>query len=81
MLEDRVASVFSIGLTTDVDVDVVVVSVDGSKGEDACDNRVEVKVVVDVVDDAVVVATSVGDPHITLRFPFNPVEIPETKSY
>lgn len=81
MLEDRVASVFSIGLTTDVDV--VVVSVDGSIGEDACDNRVEVKVtvVVDVVDDAVVVATSVGDPHITLRFPFNPVEIPVTKSY
>lgn len=79
MLEDRVASVFLIGLTTDVDV--VVVSVDGSIGEDACDNRVEVKVVVDVVDDAVVVATSVEDPHITLRFPFNPVEIPVTKSY
>lgn len=79
MLEDRVASVFSIGLPTDVDV--VVVSVDGSIGEDACDTRVEVKVVVDVVDDAVVVATSVGDPHITLRFPFNPVEIPVTKSY
>lgn len=79
MLEDRVASVFSIGLTTDVDV--VVVSVDGSVGLDACDNSVEVKVVVDVVDDAVVVATSVGDPHITLRFPFNPVEIPVTKNY
>lgn len=79
MLEDRVTSVFSIGLTTDVDV--VVVSVDGSVGLDACDNCVEVKVVVDVVDDAVVVATSVGDPHITLRFPFNPVEIPVTKKY
>lgn len=72
MLDDRVASVFSIGLTTDVDV--VVVSVDGSIGEVACDNRVEVKVVVDVVDDTVV-ADSGGDPHITLRFPFNPPAI------
>lgn len=67
MLEDRRAVVFSMGLTTDVDV-----SADCSIGEDACDICVEVKVVVDVVDDTVVVAASVEDPHITLRFPFNP---------
>lgn len=77
MLDDRVASVLSIGLTTDVDV--VVVSVDGSIGEVACDNRVEVKVVVDVVDDTVVVADSGGDPHITLRFPFDPPAIQQQK--
>lgn len=76
MLGDRVASVFSMGLTTDVDV--IVVSVDGSIGLDACDNCVEVKVVVEIVDDAVAVAASVEDPHITLRFPFNPPEIQGT---
>lgn len=76
MLGDRVASVFSMGLTTDVDV--IVVSVDGSIGLDACDNCVEVKVVVEIVDDAVVVAASVEDPHITLRFQFNPPEIQGT---
>lgn len=78
MLEDRVASVFLMGLTTDVDV--VVVSVDGLIGEDACDNCEEVKMVVDTVDDTVVVATSVGDPQITLSCPFNPAEIQVTKS-
>lgn len=57
------------------DVDVVVVSVDDSIGLDACDNCVEVKVVVDIVDDADVAAGSVGDPHITSRFPFNSPEI------
>lgn len=62
------ASVFSMVLTTDEDV----VSIDGSVGVGACDNCVEVKVVVETVDDTVVVAASVGDPHITLRFPFNP---------
>lgn len=76
MLEDRVASVFSMGLTTDEDV--VVVSIDGSIGLDACDNCVEVKVVVDIVDDTVVVAASGEDPHITLRFPFKPPEIQVT---
>lgn len=76
MLEDRVESIFSMGLTTDVDV--VIVSVDGSIGLDACDNCVEVKVVAEIVDDAVVVAASVEDPHITLRFPFNPPEIQGT---
>lgn len=54
---------------------MVVVSVDGSIGLDACDNCVEVKVVVDVVDDGDVVAGSVGDPHITSSSPFNPPEI------
>lgn len=70
------ASVFSMGLTTDEDV--AVVSIDGSIGVDACDNCVEVKVVVDVVDDTVVVAASGGDPHITLTFPFKPPEIKVT---
>lgn len=51
---------------------MVVVSVDGSIGLDACDNCVEVKEVVDVVDDGDVVAGSVGDPHITSSSPSNP---------
>lgn len=79
MLEDRVASVFSMVFTTDEDV--VVVSIDGSMGEDACDNCVEVKVVVEIVGDTVAVAASVGDPQITLRFPFPPPEIQVTRDF
>lgn len=67
-LIDIVASVFSMVLTTDEEV----ISIDGSEGVDACDNCVEVKVVVEIVDDTVVVADFGGDPHITLNFPFNP---------
>lgn len=66
------------GLTTDVDA--VVVSIDGSIGLlDVCDNCVEVKVVVEIVDDAVVVAAFFEDPHITLRFPSFPPEIQVTR--
>lgn len=67
------ASVFSMVLTTDVDV--VVVSIDGSVGVDACDNCVEVKFVVEIV----VAAAPGGDPHITLKFPFDPPEIQVTR--
>lgn len=76
MFEDGVTSVYSIALTTDVNV--VVVSIDGSIGADACDNCVEVRVVVENVDDTVVVAASNGDPHITLIFPYKPPEIQVT---
>lgn len=56
-------------LTTDVD------SVDEATGDDACDNWVEVKVVVvESVFD--VVGASDGEPHVTLRLPFfNPSEV------
>lgn len=57
-------------LTTNVD------SIDDAIGEDACDNWLEVKVVVETVgDDTVVVGASDGDPHITLKFPLTPPEI------
>lgn len=46
-------------------------SIDGSIGVDACDSGVEVVVVI-VVDDAMVAD---GDPHITLRLPFDTPEI------
>lgn len=70
-------SVFSMVLTTDVD------SVDDSIGigEDECDNCEKVKVVEEtVVDDTVVSADSDGGPHVMLRFPFNPSEIPGMES-
>lgn len=67
--EDRAAFLFSMVLTTDEDV--VVVSIVGSVGED--------KVVVEIVDDTVVIVSSGGDPHVTLRFPFNPPEIQVTR--
>lgn len=68
VFENRVTSVRSSGLTTDVDF------IDDAKG-DACDNCVEVKVVMEtVVDDTVVVE----DPHVTLKFPYFPPEIQQT---
>lgn len=71
VFDDRVTSVFSIVLTTDV------VSTDDVIGEDAWVSSVELKVVVGTnVDDTVDV---VGDPHITLRFPNDPSGIPRKK--
>lgn len=76
MLDDRVTSVLSMVLTTDVD------SIDDSIAEYACDNCVEVKVVLEiVVDDKVAVANFGGDPHITLRFPRDPPEIQGTINF
>lgn len=69
MFEDRVVLVFLIGLI--IDVDVVVVFVDGLIGEDVCDNCVEVKVVVEIVDDMVVVVDFGGDLYIIFNFLFN----------
>lgn len=70
MFEDLVTSVLSMVLITDVE------SIEDSTGDDACDNCVEVKVVVEtVVDDTVVVGVSDGDPHVTLKLPFDPPEI------
>lgn len=77
MFEDRVASVFSMALTTDEDV----ISIDGSEGVDACDNCVEVKMVVEIADDTVDVADFGGDPHITLKFPFNPPKFQVAKVF
>lgn len=73
MFEDWVTSVFSMVLTTDVE------SIDESTGDDACDNRIEVKViVVETVFD--VVGESDGEPHVTLRLPFfNPSEIQKSE--
>lgn len=59
MFEDRVEFIFLMGLI--IDVDVVVVFVDGLIGLDVCDNCVEVKVVVEMVDDVVVVVVFVED--------------------
>lgn len=71
MFEDWVTSVFSMVLIT------VVEYIEDSTGDDACDNCVEVKVVVETVfDDTVVVGASDGVPHVTLKLPFfNPSEI------
>lgn len=69
VFEERVTSVFSMVLTTNVD------SIDDAVGEDACGTCVWVKVVVEiVVDDTVDVALSDEDPHITLIFPLYPPE-------
>lgn len=59
MFEDRVVFVFLMVFI--IDEDVVVVFIDGLMGEDVCDNCVEVKVVVEIVGDMVVVVVFVGD--------------------
>lgn len=59
MFEDRVVFVFLMVFI--IDEDVVVVFIDGLIGEDVCDNCVEVKVVVEIVGDMVVVVVFVGD--------------------
>lgn len=70
MFEDLVTSVLSMVLITDVE------SIEDWTGDDACYNCLEVKVVVEtVVDDTVVVGVSDGDPHVTLKLPFDPPEI------
>lgn len=70
MFEDRVTSVFSMVLTTDVE------STDDSIGYDVCDNCVEVKVGVETVfNETVVVGASDEDPHVTLKLPSTPSEI------
>lgn len=70
MFEDLVTSVLSMVLITDVE------SIEDWTGDDVCYNCLEVKVVVEtVVDDTVVVGVSDGDPHVTLKLPFDPPEI------
>lgn len=74
MFEDRVVLVFLMGLI--IDVDVVVVFIDGLIGLlDVCDNCVEVKVVVEIVDDVVVVVVFFEDLYIIFRFLFFLFEI------